>query len=270
MEVLDSALRDSVRQHTLVIAERELLEQTLRGSVQAIAEVLSLVNPTAFTRGLRLKTIVSDALDKLGESARWEVEIASMLLQLGAATMPEATISKWSKGQALDPAEQLMVDRMPEVSDRLLEGIPRLEGVRRIIREQRHSQQLDSASFGGRLLRIASDLDHLRESGASPDAIHATMRQRHGSRDANVLGVLSRFWDYENALREMVELDIAELSVGMVLETEIRTSDGRVVIGAGQVVTTGLLERLANFAERHPINRTVVVSREPGGGGWIS
>ena len=44
-EELVDALRGGVEQYRLVTAERDLLENTLRGSVRAIGEVLALANP---------------------------------------------------------------------------------------------------------------------------------------------------------------------------------------------------------------------------------
>jgi ActR/RegA family two-component response regulator len=52
-EVLAKALTAGVVQDQLVVAERELLEKTLKGSVKVLTEVLSLVNPAVFSRGVR-------------------------------------------------------------------------------------------------------------------------------------------------------------------------------------------------------------------------
>jgi hypothetical protein len=42
-------------QYRLVTAETQLLEQTLSGSLQVLTEVLSLVNPAAFSRAERAR-----------------------------------------------------------------------------------------------------------------------------------------------------------------------------------------------------------------------
>ena len=129
------ALRDGVAQHRLVTAERQLLEETLAGSVQALVEVLSLAAPAAFERALLLRTKVAAALDRLGVSDRWELEVASMFSQLGMVSLPDHTTEKLRAGHPLDTDEQQMVARLPQVADRLLAGIPRLEHVRDIIAE---------------------------------------------------------------------------------------------------------------------------------------
>ena len=50
-EVLAKALTAALIQHRLVIAEKGLLEKTLRGSVKVLTDVLSLVNPAGFQSG---------------------------------------------------------------------------------------------------------------------------------------------------------------------------------------------------------------------------
>ena len=63
----------------------------------------------------------------------WEIEVASMLVNLGAVTLPEATAEKLHSGGALEPNEVGMVDRIPEVTRPDPGSIPRLEGVREIV-----------------------------------------------------------------------------------------------------------------------------------------
>ena len=49
------ALRDAVEQHRLVVSERVLLEQTLRGSVRTLLEILAMTHPAAFGRAERVR-----------------------------------------------------------------------------------------------------------------------------------------------------------------------------------------------------------------------
>ena len=100
-------------QHRLLVAEHVLLAQTLRGAIKALTDVLALTNPAAFGRGTRLKTGVGLLAQQIGMSDAWEVEIAALLLQLGAVTLPDATAEKLYSGAALSPEEQKMVAGVP-------------------------------------------------------------------------------------------------------------------------------------------------------------
>ena len=68
--VLVQALSDAVEQHRMITAERELLERTLRGSVAALFDVLSLANPLAFARAVRIQQIVLQLIEAIGARTR--------------------------------------------------------------------------------------------------------------------------------------------------------------------------------------------------------
>jgi hypothetical protein len=57
-EVMAKTLTAALMQYRLATAEKELLEQTLSGSIQVLTEVLSLVNPAAFGRAERARRYI--------------------------------------------------------------------------------------------------------------------------------------------------------------------------------------------------------------------
>ena len=85
-ETLAKALTASLMQARLLSAEKELLEKTLTGSIQVLAEVLSLVNPAAFSRGMRLRRYIQHIAEGLALSNPWRFEIPAMMSQLGCVT----------------------------------------------------------------------------------------------------------------------------------------------------------------------------------------
>ena len=87
-EVLVGALDAALTQYPLLItAERQLLDETLAGSVKVLTEVLSLVNPTAFSRALRIRRIVQHISERLALADAWQLELASLLSQIGYLTL---------------------------------------------------------------------------------------------------------------------------------------------------------------------------------------
>ena len=60
LETLVKALKAGIAQYRLVTAERELLEKTVKGSIEVLTEVLGMVNPVAFSRATRIKHYVRD------------------------------------------------------------------------------------------------------------------------------------------------------------------------------------------------------------------
>ncbi|HEY1273096.1 MAG TPA: response regulator, partial [Terriglobales bacterium] len=89
-EMLGKTLTAGVLQYRLVVAERELLEKTLKGTIQVLSEVLSLANPAAFGRATRLRRYMSHLVAELGLSKPWRFEVAALMSQLGCvAVAPE-------------------------------------------------------------------------------------------------------------------------------------------------------------------------------------
>ena len=100
---LKQACVGALAHHRALVAERELLEQTLHGSIQALTDVLALASPAAFGRSARLKDLTAGLVRAAGAGDAWEIEVASMLVNLGAVTLPEATAEKLHCGGALEP-----------------------------------------------------------------------------------------------------------------------------------------------------------------------
>lgn len=130
---MGKALTAGVTQYYLVTTERELLQKTLSGAVKVLAEVLALVNPTAFGRAQRVHRLVGQLADKLAVAGSWQIDIAAMLSQLGCVTLPEETLAKVCAAAPLAPQEWTQFNNHPSVGAALIANIPRLEDVAAII-----------------------------------------------------------------------------------------------------------------------------------------
>ena len=127
--VLRQALVASLAQHRLIVAEREVLEQTLAGVVRVLTEILEVVSPDAFGRAGRAKACVRHMAAALGLADGWQYEVAAMLSQIGCITLSPDTLAKVLAGQALGPAERDAVAAVPRVAAALIARVPRLEPV---------------------------------------------------------------------------------------------------------------------------------------------
>ena len=237
-------------QHRLLIAEQVLLAQTLRGAVKALTDVLALTNPAAFGRGTRLKTGVGLLAQQIGMTDAWEVEIAALLLQLGAVTLPDATAEKLYSGAALTAEEQKMVAGVPRATERIIGHIPRMEGVVQIVKDvdRRFDAHDDRGpSLGGRMLRIVRDLDELESRGAPRPTAIEDMLARSGTYDRELLKDYSRALGLIGDVEESIEVRVESLRVGMTFAEDVRHRGGTLLIARGYKVTAALLERLAHI-----------------------
>src|SRR5271165_7129583 len=135
-EVMAKTLTAALVQYRLVTAEKQLLEHTLSGSIQVLTEVLSLVNPTAFSRAERARRYIHHIVTKMKLGNPWQYEVAAMMSQLGCVTLAPETVEAVFNGEQLSPAEQAQYDAHPRVAYDLLSKIPRLEPIAWMIEHQ--------------------------------------------------------------------------------------------------------------------------------------
>ena len=93
-DVLISALRAAVRHHELVTSERVLVQQTLRGAVAALVDVLALASPLAFGRASRVKKRAVQLAEQMQLPDAWQLEIAVSLQALGYISLSTETLEK--------------------------------------------------------------------------------------------------------------------------------------------------------------------------------
>ncbi len=272
---LSAALEAAAAQYALVTSERELLEQTLRGSIAAFLEALSLAHPRAFAHSVRATRIVTQLSAALQPEGAWEFEIAAMLADIGAVTLPADVVDKLYGGTVLSADEQAMVDRLPEVVDRLVTPIPRLEHVREILRwrDRRHDGAAatgttvgsrrptpgpigDQIPLASRVLKVARDFEELDSGGLSAADTVEIMRRRVGAYDPAVLSVLARIFHAEERPRVLTEVDLTDLwdlPVGTRIARDLVTQGGTLLLSRGHELTPSTIERLRNWSARSPV-----------------
>ena len=248
-----TAVRDAIEQHRLISSERVLLDQTLRGSIAAYAQILSLSSPISFGRSIRIKNHVVELAKAAGIAVSWQLDVAATLSQIGCVTLPQATCEKLYYGRALSTDEGRMVERLPQIGMQLVEHIPRLETVRNIVLHQNRNYDGSGGGpagekipQGSRILKIAIDYDWLEASGMAPALCLETLKGRPGLYDPALLKALGDSKNTGPSLN-LKEVDLSGLAIGMVLARDVATRTGHLLIGRGQEVSMGLLQRLGNM-----------------------
>jgi response regulator RpfG family c-di-GMP phosphodiesterase len=252
-----AAVQAAAEQHRLITAERELLEKTLRGSIKALIEILSLSNPLAFGRAMRLKQHASQLSEGLGVPLSWQIEVATMLSQIGCVTLPAATNEKLYYGKPLNSDEIELTQRLPALSLQLLESIPRLESVRAILEAQAYnfdgsgnppkSPQGESIPLGARVLKLVIDYDTLEAAGIDVAMVIGSLQSRKGRYDPKLLDTWARVKNKAGS-QGLSEIPLASVRPGMFLVQDVLSTTGLLLVARGHEVSPGLLYRLRNLA----------------------
>lgn len=255
-EALAQSIQAGIVYYRLLTAERVLLEQTLNGSISMLVEILSLVNPEAFSKALRIKKFVTALVKKMNISPTWCYEMAATLSQIGFVTLPSNLLEKINKRQSLTAQEQTMLNNHPHIARKLIEKIPRLEIIAPMIEDQDKPYvdfpvlpgslfPKEPAVLGAQILKVAIDYDDLASSGYTHADIMHTMETRKGHYNFLILSaveepiVSSASWE-----RRMVFM--FELKTGMVVDEDITTTENVLLLRRGQEVTETVLTRMSN------------------------
>jgi response regulator RpfG family c-di-GMP phosphodiesterase len=276
-EDLIKTVNAAIRQFQLVDGERQLLENTLLGAIQALTQVLSLSDAHLGERSRRLKERVGSVAASVPGVDRWVLESTALLAQLGMAAVPAVVLARHRKGHLMTPAENEILARVPEFGFELLANIPRLDGVASAVRYQhknfdgtglpKDAVAGEAIPVAARVLAIARDAAELDAEGVDFDAALQALAERVGRYDPKllpaVLGALRATWGADRNSRDGERrMTVATLAIGHVLAQPVLTTEGTVLLVAGQEITAPVLERLRNFAKTVGVRDPIVVQGE--------
>ncbi len=244
-EVMVRALEDALRQHELLRSERVLLEQTLRGAIKVLCEVMATANPFAFGCASRIRGLVRSIAAELCLESAWRCELAAMLAPIGTIAVPQAVLDRAYRGIPLAHADRKALDQAPALGQALLSHIPRLESVAQIVGQQ--NDESPEAPVEVRLLRLAIEFDRLRQQGLDDVAAVTHLRTRPQPCDPKLLAALESVLRVEDHFEPRAVM-AADLQCQMLLARDVCTRDGTLLVPRGQEVTLGLRQRLVNFA----------------------
>jgi CheY-like chemotaxis protein len=257
-EQLLAAVEDGLNQHRLITAEKVLLEETLSGSIRTLVEILGMVSPATSTRASRLQRYVIQLPAALGLSERWEWGLSALLSQIGCVALPKELLSKVESGQRLNVDEKRLYESHPQVAEKLLAAIPRLDDVAAIVTAQFGDLNMgdtpedlrawDVRTMGRLLLRASIEFDRLICRGATCHAAAEALLGSNLKFPAFMQRPISelRVAGLERTIRQLC---LSDLAVGMVLDEDLVSPKGIRLVPAGHEVTRSLIIRLMSIAD---------------------
>ena len=252
-------------QYRLITAEKQLLEQTLSGCLQVLSEVLSLVNPAAFGRAERARRYIHHIVTAMKLGNPWQYEVAAVLSQLGCVTLTPEIIDAVYRGETLSPADQALYDAHPKVACGLISKIPRLEPIAWMIEHQNHaptpSEEVGETEMrtGAEILRLILEYEQLIHRGNSRTEAAHQLSMRHRNFSAKFFEALVSL-DPNAEESEIQKVHIDELAPGMLLQEELRSTAGGLLVSRGQEITPTVIFKLKNLYSRHAIAGKLAVS----------
>ena len=256
---LTRALDAALRQHQLVTAERDLLGRTLGGAVDVLTEVLSLATPAAAARTDRIRTMTRAVATRMGLLDDWRLPLAAMLSQVGCVAVPQPVLEAVTAGKRLNPEDRAIYVAHPALAEKLVRRIPRLEPVAAWIGDQLtelpkeadarvpSASALDADTLAGAAFGAVCGFLTGYDLGLPP--MDVVRRLAGTGRFPQV--VLDAVLDAADELGPRgrpVDLKALHLRAGMVLDADLTTTTGLVLVRKGEKLTEVLVTRIENFA----------------------
>jgi response regulator RpfG family c-di-GMP phosphodiesterase len=279
-EELMAALDQAVAHHWFVQSEREMLEAALAGAVLAgdaaseagvvpvdalvrtLTQMVALVAPWAAQRAAFAEACVGHALSVLNWPDAWMHRAAAALSQIGCIGFRLDALERAASQRTLGAADAEAMARHPEIAWRLLSDVSRLERVAAIIRYQAvappHGTDREVVR-GAQLLRAALMLEQLTLRGTEPDAATAALR-RMGAFDEPVIDAVAGFrCEFSEQRAAMIEL----LEPGCILDEDVRTTNGLLLLSRGHELTVASILALQRMRARGAVEEPIRIRSRP-------
>lgn len=269
IEDFSRVLMLAVEQYALVTTEHELLEKTLKGSIRLLIDVLSAASPIAFSRASRLHLLSRRVANRMKAENTWEIEIASMLSQIGCVTVPAEILTKAHAGNPLNENENEIFKAHPQAGRNLLANIPRLEAIGEGIAFQ--MKQYDGGGLPadprkgkqipltGRILKVIQDFDWELSLGKTPSEAMDVLRTHLEWYDPDIFAALEAELLSIHEGYVVRALPFQGVVTGMVLADDLVDMNGAMLIPKGYEISEALKMRLSIFARLGRLREPVKV-----------
>jgi len=251
-ERLIKVLKDGLEQHDLIKSKRILLDMTLRGAVDALAESLSTAKPLFFGRVQRVRLLVNKLADTLEMEDSWKVDIASVFSQIAYIGLPEnITEDVYYKRKVPSPVKKLLAE-FPQDTQKILDKIPGLEEIGEILNRvdvQPRFEENDDRNIRlyASILRVCLDFDYYEEQGHDKQLILSSLKSRPNDYDPKIIRLLELSVASSEKNTKLEELPAKQLETGMRLVEELRLKDGFLLASSGSYIDEQLYKVIRNY-----------------------
>jgi len=266
---LGATVATAIQHHRLLKVEKDLLENTVKGAIEMLVELLSLVRPEALGQTMRLREHLRHLnVGSLTGVEPWTLETAVLLSQLGYTTLSDSLIARAQSGRASGTSERRQIEKAVTLSSALIRRIPRLDEVANIISYQ--EKNFDGSGWpgdevrglaipaGARCLKVLLDFDRHLNDGASREQALEGMQRQADRYDPDMLSALTgHLSGGEDGDERLVP--VHALTDKMVLVDDVVTQTGVLLIPKGMRASDSVQAHLQRFHGSGQIGEIVKV-----------
>lgn len=252
------AMVEAVKLYGNVRPDAEAMRDTMFGTVRMLVDILELTHPTAVRRSKRIRRRARGVSKAINAMTPEFMDMVVLLSNIGCVGLPVGILKKAEKGGGLTREEQQIFYTHPFIAGHLLGNVPRFGKIANIIRHQ-NTPSVEKPPLGSRILKACIDLDQMQVNGASASKALEYMRGKPNVYDDKVLDALEELLGESNKV-ECHELTVADLKPGMVMQSDMVTEAGTILLQKGDVLSEASYQRVQTFIDLLHIKEPVCVT----------
>ena len=251
-EKLKRNVEEALRQYNLIRAEKELLEETLNGSITALISLFSASKPLFFGRAQRVKKLAVKVAEKMEMEDVWCIELATIFSYLGYLTLPDSELEKIYNAEELSPEVQMIISGFPAFVEDILSRIPRIKRVSKIVALLAEDNFLSDREkkkegLAASVIRLAQTYENCLSRGMGKKDILDGIKKHTEQYSPRILKTLGDVLEQTQAPTQKLRIKCSDLKEGMRLQEELRLPNGTLVAPKGMEVTYHFIRMIDNY-----------------------
>lgn len=262
-------LQDTVDEDNLQLESLNAeLEESFRGIVTLLCDLMELRVPNASLRAARAEKIISHISTKLALTDREasDLHYAARLHEIGKISMPDHLVAK--NPRDLSEEDRRELGNFPIRGQLLMREIPVLKSVARILRHQMENYDgtgypdrlnREEIPLGSRILRVIAGIEaaHALSPKGDLQALEAALIEKQGIYyDPRMLQLIIDYLRSETQgfiPDHVLQLTVGDLIAGMVTAHDVFTCSGKKLLSAGTVLTEKIILNIHAHHQKDPI-----------------
>jgi len=256
-ESLFIGIMDGIKQHELIVAEKEILNQTLQGIVSLLVELLSKTHPILFERAKKVVDMIKILSKNNIITNEWELKIAALLYNIGYFAIPDDILKD------RDEFRKEAVKDVPKISAKLISKVKRFSNVSKILEG---SLNCDDENFceESKLISLLYTVVMNNEKGIP---MYKTLEDENYNNllfgDKKIIDIVREYIILPNIDNEddTISINVYSLKEGDIIASEVVGYNDEIIMNTGKLVTTMVIDMLIVFYEDNLISRNILVKR---------
>ncbi len=242
--------------------EKMVLEKTFSGSMKILSDIISSLSPVLFGKASKVRRIARLIAEEMDYGEIWEIDVASIFSLVGCISLTPDLIDKIITNKSLTLEEKKLYDNHPILGYKLLNNIPRLGNVAKIVLLQNITKVehlpkelagvIKEIPLGSKILRAAFEYEQATIKSNNINELKTILKNKEPSLDSEVYASLERVLQKESN-REIKSIPVNQISLGMTFTEDVLTTTGVRVVSKMQEATESVIERIRAVHSKLPI-----------------